>query len=138
MIKHFRNDCARFFFTIQILEIFPGAGYKNNKVCPVERAKRHKREEYWMKTLRAIYPYNLHERARKKIVNYHFFSIPRTKQQYTRYRNNNVFSKDHTITDFVTNIQNIIQNNIKDSFYKICIILNNLKKKILKKLWLRF
>ena len=138
MIKNFRNDCAGFLFTIQILEIFPGTGYKNNKVCPVERAKRHKREEYWMKTLRAIYPYNLNERARKKVVNYHFFSISTTKQQCTRYRNNNGFSKDHSIADFFTNIQNIIQNNIKDSFYKICIILNNLKKELLKKLGLRF
>ena len=112
MIKHFRNDCARFSFTIQILEIFPGTGYKNNKVCPVERAKRLKRDDYWLKTLRAIYTYNLNETARKKVVNYHVFSIPRTKQQYARYRNNNGFLKDHTITDFFINIQNIIQNNI--------------------------
>ena len=91
-----------------------------------------------MKTLNDIYPYNLNERTRKKVVNYHFFSIPRAKQQYARYRNNNGFLKDHIITDFFTSIHNIIQNDIKDSFYKICIILNNLKKKILKKLGLRF
>ena len=40
--------------------------------------------------------------------------------------------KNDTITDFFTNTPNIIQNDIKDSFYKIRIILNNLKKKILK------
>ena len=66
IIKHFRNDCARSSFTIQILEILPGTEYKNNKICPVERVKRLKREDYWMKTLRTIYPYDLFERARKK------------------------------------------------------------------------
>ena len=43
MIKHFRNDYIGSSFIIQIIEIFLGTGYKNNKVCVVERAKRLKR-----------------------------------------------------------------------------------------------
>ena len=42
--------------------------------------------------------------------------------------------KNHTITDIFTKIHNILQNDIKDSFYKIYITLDNLKKKILIKL----
>ena len=63
--------------------IFPGTGYKNNKVCLVESAKRLKSEDYWMKKLKTIYPYSLNERARKRdgkvLVGRLFFSIPRTK-----------------------------------------------------------
>ena len=54
MIRHFRSDCAISFFVIQILEIFLGRGYKNNKVCSVERLKRLIREIYWMKSLRTF------------------------------------------------------------------------------------
>ena len=78
----FRNECAGSSFIIQILEIFPGTGYKNDKVQP---AKRFKREDYWMKTLRTIYPYGLNERARKYdsevIVRKLFFSTCRTKER---------------------------------------------------------
>ena len=65
MIKHFKNDCDRSFVIIQILEIFSGTRYKNNKVFPIERMKRLKREDYWVKRLRTIYPCGLNERARK-------------------------------------------------------------------------
>ena len=91
-----------------------------------------------MKTLRAIYLYHLNERARTKDSEAPFgnlfFSIARTKQQYASYRKNNDFLKNHTITDIFTKIHNILQNDIKDSFYKIYITLDNLKKKILIKL----
>ena len=43
-----------------------------------------------------------------------FFSIPRTKERYARYRNNNYNLKNDIITDFFTNIHNIIQNDIRD------------------------
>lgn len=44
MIKHFRNDCSRSSLIIKVLEIFPGTGYENKKVCPIKRVKRFKRE----------------------------------------------------------------------------------------------
>ena len=43
MTMHFRNGYVGSSFIIQIIEIFPGTGYKNNNVCVVERAKRLKR-----------------------------------------------------------------------------------------------
>ena len=45
MIKYFRNYCAGSFFIIQILEIFPDTGYKNTKVCPIERVRKLKKRE---------------------------------------------------------------------------------------------
>ena len=60
----FRNECARSSFIIKILEIFPGTGYRNNKVCPAEHTKRLKRKDYWKKALRIIYPYCLTEISR--------------------------------------------------------------------------
>ena len=85
-----------------------------------------------MKTLRTIFPYSLNERTRKydsevPVVKL-FFSTPRTDQRSSRYRNNKDFLKNNTITELLTNINNIMQNEIKDPFYKIRIILNNLKK----------
>ena len=85
-----------------------------------------------------VYPNGLNENVRKHdsevSVGKLFFSIPRTKQRSARCKSNKDYLKNDTITDFFTNIHNIIQNDIKDYFYKICIILNNLKKKILKQI----
>ena len=53
-----------------------------------------------------------------------YFSMPKMKQHSARYRNND-YLKNYTITDFITNIHNIIQKDIKDSFYKIRTILNS-------------
>ena len=118
MINHFRNDCARLFLIIQILEIFLGTEYGSNKMCPVKCATRHKREDYCIKTLRIIYPYDLNERARKDDIEVPvrklFFSIPRTKQRSARYRNNNDYLKNDTITYIYTNIHNTIRNDIKN------------------------
>ena len=44
-----------------------------------------------------------------------------------------LFEKCQTKT-FFTNIHNVIQNDTEDSFYNICVILNNLRKKILKQI----
>lgn len=122
-IKHFRNNCAASSFIIQILEIFPGTRYRNDKFVTVERAKRIQREDYLLKTLRTIYPYSLKKRVgkhdREVRVGKLFFSIPRTKQRYARLRKNNEYFKNEIITYFFTSIYNTIQNDNKDSFYKI-------------------
>ena len=85
------------FLSVDIFEIFPGTGYENNKVCPEDHAKSLKRENYWLKTLRTIYPYDLNERARRYDsevpVEKLFFSIPRTKQRSARSRNDNDYLK---------------------------------------------
>ncbi len=56
---HYKNVCPDATFKIQILEKLEGNGYKNGKVDPKLRTYRKKREDYWMKLLRTVYPYGL-------------------------------------------------------------------------------
>ena len=86
---------------IQILEIFPATGYRNNKFCPGKRPKKLKSDNYWIKTLMTIYHNAQIERTTKYEsgvpVEKLFFFIPRTKQQSARYRSNNVHLKIETV-----------------------------------------
>lgn len=44
MIKHFKDVCIGASLSFQIIEAFPGTGYKNNRVCPVNREARLDKE----------------------------------------------------------------------------------------------
>ena len=82
----FRNDCAGLSFTIQILEIFSGTGYINNKVCPVERAKRLKCEYRPKTNIEGPFIFmaqmNKQEKHDREVpVGKLFFSIPRTSNE---------------------------------------------------------
>ena len=61
--------------------MFPGPGYKNSKVYPLDRESRLSRGDYWIKTLRTSSPYGLNKRKRKADPNlpvgYLFPPIPR-------------------------------------------------------------
>ena len=61
---HINETCIGAKFSVQIIEKLPGSGYVRNKVCPEIRSERLNREDYWMKTLRTIYPYGLNSRAK--------------------------------------------------------------------------
>ena len=50
--------------TIQILELLPGDGYLNGKIDPAMLKLRLEREDFWIKTLRSVYPYGLNERVK--------------------------------------------------------------------------
>ena len=63
MIKHFWNDCVESSFSIQVLEIFEGAGYVNGTLCPIAREKRLEQKDHWMKTLRIRYLYGINDKA---------------------------------------------------------------------------
>ena len=45
VIKHLKDVCIGASFSVQIIEAFPGTGYKNNRVCPVDRETRLDRED---------------------------------------------------------------------------------------------
>ena len=64
MIDHFSNVCPGASFTIDILEKLPGDGYKDGAIDEKMRDYRLEREDYWMKTLRTVYPYGLNDRAK--------------------------------------------------------------------------
>ena len=61
---HFKDSCPQAYFPVQIIEKFIGSGYIRGKVCPIKNKERLRREEYWMKNLRTIYPYGLNDKVR--------------------------------------------------------------------------
>ena len=64
LIDHFSNVCPGSSFSIQILEKLPGNGYTNGVVDEQMRKYRLEREDYWIKTLRTVYPYGLNDRTK--------------------------------------------------------------------------
>ena len=65
-IDHFQNCCPGQSFTIQVIEVFEGDGYTNGVVDGDMRVVRREREDWWMKTLRTVYPYGLNDQAKGK------------------------------------------------------------------------
>ena len=138
IINHFKDTCVGATFSTQILEKFSGSGYIHNKVCPDARSKRLDREEYWMKTLRTLYPYGLNERARENgdddtLIGSLFPPLPRTGERQIRTRHKrNVYHQAHSFVNFFDQLNSLLNNNLNISFNTIRIILNKTKKKVLK------
>ena len=63
-INHFKNVCPGAKFSIHVLEKLPGDGYKNGSRDKDMYLRRLKREDFWMKKLRTIYPYGLNEKSK--------------------------------------------------------------------------
>ena len=138
MINHYKDVCAGAHFTIQILECFPGTGYVDGKPCSDARKIRLDREEYWMKTLRTIYPYGLNDRVRQfsqnSSVGSLFPSIPQLNVRRMRSRRNN---KDHihmSHKHFFEFVNNEISHNLMNACFNIKNTLMSLRKKVLKKI----
>ena len=64
MINHYENVCENASFFIQILEKLEGSGYINGEYDPASAERRLLREDYWIKTLRTVYPYGLNIRTK--------------------------------------------------------------------------
>ena len=139
VLNHLKETCVGATFSIQILENFSGSGYVHKKVCPEARAKRLKREDHWIKTLRTIYPYGLNERTRDNNNNIQIGSLfpplPRTGERRNRTKHNRNNRKQAcSLENFFQQLNDLINNNLKQSFNTIRIMLNNTKKNILKQI----
>ena len=66
LINHFTNVCPNSSFSIQILEVLPGDGYKDGALDLEMASHRKDREDFWMKTIRVIYPYGLCDQYKKE------------------------------------------------------------------------
>ena len=137
VINHYRECCKGYSFKIQIVEHFQGTGYINGKVDPEYRKIRLDREEYWIKKLRTIYPYGLNERARdirtEKPIGLVFPSIPRSRERIVRSRRNrNNHNAIVSANDFFENLSTVVETDLQRAYYIIRIMLNNIKKRILK------
>ena len=56
--------CKNATFSIQVIEKFPRNGYENGIKDNAMLKYRLQREDYWMKTLRNVYPFELNERTK--------------------------------------------------------------------------
>ena len=66
-IEHFSEVCSKKSFSIHVIEKLSGDGYDElGEVCSEMRDKRLEREDFWIKTLRTIYPYGLNDKAKEK------------------------------------------------------------------------
>lgn len=111
MIEHFNNVCPGASFSIQILEKLPGDGYLNGAIDNDMRQLRLQREDYWMKTLRTIYPYGLNEKTkqmnRDMPIAKLFPPIPRYGKKYLESRsrlNRNVVNQLTDLDRFMEHI----------------------------------
>ena len=136
IIKH-KECCKDSSFQIQIIEHFEGTGYLNNKIDPESRKIRLEREDFWIKKLRTVYPYGLNERTRDthtdRPIGLMFPSIPRSRERVVRSRRNrNNHLSNNSTEDFFNNVSSILKNNLKNAYYTIRVMLNNIKKNLLK------
>ena len=149
LINHSSNICTDHKYRYQILEKLPGSGYKNGQLDTETTMLRQSREDEWMKKLRTIYPYGLNEKASGKrteintqqmgtntpVVGRMFPPLPRTGIRPSIGRQNkNQRNPVITSDQFFTEIHNIFNSDIKNALCKIRIILNNLKRKLLKEI----
>ena len=72
-IDHYNNVCPGASFSIKILENLPGTGYINGVFDKAMHQQRLTREDYWIKTLRTVYPYGLNKRTKSMFPLVNFF-----------------------------------------------------------------
>jgi hypothetical protein len=141
-IDHFSNCCKDQTFTIQVIEIFQGDGYENGKVESGMRSVRREREDWWIKTLRTVYPYGLNDQVKGKnstsSIGSLFFPLLRyTNRPNIRKRNKSSIST-HTKTpqDFFDEIKQLIRTYNQQTANLIRTKLGSLNTKTLKSIWI--
>ena len=142
-IIHHKKNCESNVFTLQILEKLKGDGYgDDNKPDPAVTKLRQDREDFWIKRLRTLYPYGLNEKAFDKLssssqpqnaIGRFYPPLERSKIRPKRKRIRDRASNDITSAkDFFLKINMWYKYDIKNTFNKIRLTLNQLSKKILK------
>ena len=137
-INHFKNVCPGSTFTIQILEKLPGNGYINGIVDPEMLEYRLQREDYWIKTLRTVYPYGLNQRTKfmslNKPIGKLFPALPRYGDRFINNRKrpvHNYNSNPLSLDSFLNMINTFDPSSRANEVRKF---LESLKKKDLRKL----
>ena len=143
-ITHCNEACNGYNFQYQILEKLPGNGYTaSGDVDPAMLIIRKAREDEWMKKLRTIYPYGLCESASDKetdssvlhpAVGKLFPPLPRSNRVARCRDNRNGRVSNISSEEFFETLDNLIRNDIHNSFNEIRKILNLTKKKVLKEI----
>ena len=143
MVNHFKGGCPgnASDFNVQIIVKFPGNGYSQSTVDTEAKLTRLDMEDQKIKILRTVYPYGLNSRIKNKnknkntdsIIGTLFPNIPRIGMRPTRTgRKKNTNQKNMNPEEFFIDLNNYMNNNMKDGFNKIRININNMKKKDVK------
>ena len=143
-ITHCKEACNGYNFKYQIIEKLPGDGYNSSgEVDPDMLTIRKKKEDEWIKKLRTIYPYGLNESASDKetdssvrhpAVGKLFPPLPRSSRQFRSRENRNNHSSNLSCGEFFEILDNLILNDLHNSFNEIRKTLNLAKKKVLKEI----
>lgn len=141
--NHFnRGICKDSKYVVQILEKLEGSGRTERKTIDVTTTTlRRKREDYWMKTLRTVYPYGLNDRVgddymKDQATERIGLKFPTLKRSFNR-SNRRENRKGHHCLDhehFLKRLHEVLTGNIKEALNFIRISLITMKKEELKRL----
>ena len=103
--------------------------------------ERLKLEDHAIRTLRTVYPYGLNERVKDKITGNHqnigslFPPLQRNGPAFRPERGNRNIKKENVaVENFFKLVKEYIIYDKKNSFFKIRILLNKIRKKTLKEI----
>ena len=138
LIDHFSNVCPDAEFSIDILEKLPGNGYKNGAIDDKMRKYRLGREDYWMKTLRTVYPYGLNDRAKSMNsdvpIGKLFPPLPRHGSKYVDQRSRTHRNSTPSHSDLDLLIEQITTSPIRERGNQCRKLLDGFQQKHLRKL----
>ncbi len=137
-INHYNNVCPGASFSIQILEKLPGNGYLNGVVDEKMREYRLKREDYWMKKLRTVYPYGLNDRTKfmnvDAPVGHLFPALPRYGDKYLEQRSRLNRNLDNPFSELDIFVEHVNSIDPKSRGNEVRKLLDGFKQKHLKSL----
>ena len=137
-IDHFNNVCPGAKFSIHIIEKFEGNGYKNGVIDDKMRDYRLKREDYWMKQLRTVYPYGLNKRT--KLMNQDapigtlFPPLPRYGAKYVTQRTRINRNQENPLSSLTLFLEHVLSINLDTRGNETRKLLDSFKRKHLKAL----
>ena len=136
-INHYKNICKGASFSIHILEKLEGDGFINGQWDLAVQKLRLQGEDYWIKKLHTIYPYDLNKRAKNSNLEQPTGKLFPPFPKFSNRRENlekkrvNKPSKFNTTDTLLVHIAIFPSKNRSDNFPRI---LEGLKRKDLIKL----
>ena len=140
---HFNNGiCKNSDYSVQILEKLEGTGRtEDNALDRDSTSIRKKREDYWIRTLRTVYPYGLNDKLgddymrdqNSSLIGLKFYTLKRNFNR-TRRRISRVGTGKFNHKTFLEELDNVLNSEIKNASNFIRMSLTNMKTTELKKL----
>ena len=138
LTSHFtKGICKGAGHSVQIIEKLDGDGRNGGKYLdPKSTKERKERELHWMLKLRTVYPYGLNDRVvnefkteHNKLIAIQFLRLDR---RYVRKSHGNNSNTKVSSSTFITELQNNLQHNLKNTINYIRFTLSSMRKQQLK------